>query len=412
MSAPGRNCRFCGSALQDLVVDLGASPLANSYLAEDDLLRGEVHYPLGVYVCSSCWLVQLPEYQSRESIFEDYVYFSSFSDSWLRHAAAYVEMMIGRFAIGSDAKVVEIASNDGYLLRNFVEAGVPVLGVEPAANVAEAAVAAGVPTTVRFFGAGTATDLVAEGHAADVMAANNVFAHVPDVNDFVEGFRILLKPEGVATLEFPDLARLVEHTEFDTIYHEHFSYFSLMTAERVFGAHGMRAFDVEELPTHGGSLRLFVCHEDSSHAPTDRLAETRERAAAQGLEEMATYRAFAERVVDVKHRLLEFLLQARRDGKSVVAYGAPAKGNTLLNYCGVGPDLIDYTVDRNPVKQGTYLPGSRIPVRAPEHIAETRPDYLLILPWNLRDEIIGQMAGIREHGGRFVTPIPTVEIHG
>jgi SAM-dependent methyltransferase len=404
-------CRFCRAPLSAPLVDLGTSPLANSYVRAEDLVAGEVHYPLSIYVCGTCHLVQLPSYEAPEEIFGDYAYFSSYSASWLDHARAYVEMMTARFAIDERTRVVEVASNDGYLLRFFRERGVPVLGVEPAANVAEAAREAGIPTVVRFFGVETARALREEGGSADVMVANNVIAHVPDLNDFVAGFRELLAPEGVATIEFADLLRMIEKTEFDTVYHEHFTYFSLLTVERVCRAHGLRIFDVEELPTHGGSLRVFVCHDAAGHEESGRLRFLREREADWRLDDMETYARFERQVRRVKLDLLRFLLKARREGETVAAYGAPAKGNTLLNYCGVRSDLIEYTVDRNPVKQGTFLPGSRIPVYAPERLAETRPDYVLILAWNLKDEIMGQMAHVRRWGGRFATPIPRLEIH-
>jgi SAM-dependent methyltransferase len=406
-------CRFCSTPLGDPLVDLGASPLANSYLTEADLLRPEVHYPLALYVCPSCLLVQLPEYEAPEEIFTDYAYFSSYSESWVEHARRYVAAVIPRFGLGPDSHVVELASNDGYLLKHLIRAGVPVLGVEPAENVAAAAQAAGVPTEVAFFGEETARRLLREGHAADLMVANNVLAHVPDLNDFVAGFAVLLKDEGVATFEFPDLARLIAKNEFDTIYHEHFTYFSLLTADNVMRAHGLRVFDVQELPTHGGSLRIYVCHADSArHRETATMARLREREPVFQLGELATYRRFQERVHRVKTELLGFLVDARRARRTVVGYGAPAKGNTLLNFCGVRADLIEYTVDRNPAKQGSFLPGSRIPIHTPARIPATRPDYVLILPWNLAAEITEQMAEVRGWGGRFVTPIPELRVHG
>lgn len=404
------SCRFCGASLRVSFVDLGATPPANSYLRAEDLRHGETAYPLHAHVCGDCFLVQLEEFQTPDELFGDYAYFSSYSNSWLHHAQRYTDEMISRFGFDGASQVVEIASNDGYLLQYFAQRGVPVLGVEPAANVAEVATAKGIPTRVAFFGRDTARMFADEGLAADLTVANNVLAHVPDLNDFVSGFPILLKPEGVATFEFPHLLRLIEDNQFDTIYHEHFSYFSLLTVERVFAGHGMRVFDVERLPSHGGSLRIFACRDGAGRLPSEAVIRLREAEQAAGLGEIETYAGFAERVAETKHRLLAFLIGAKADGKSVVGYGAPAKGNTLLNYCGIGPDMIDYTVDVSPHKQGTYLPGSRIPVFHPDRIAETRPDYVLILPWNLRDEIVAGNGHIREWGGRFVVPIPRVEV--
>jgi hypothetical protein len=407
---PALACRFCAAPVTHTFVDLGASPLANSYLRAADLSRGEIHYPLHAYVCASCHLVQLGEFQTPEQIFGDYAYFSSVSPSWLAHARAYVERVVSRFGLDGTSKVVEIASNDGYLLRWLVERGVPVLGVEPAANVAETALAAGIPTEVAFFGTATAQMLADRNEHADLMVANNVLAHVPKLNDFVEGFHVLMRPLGVATFEFPHLLRLIEDVEFDTIYHEHFSYFSLMTVERVMAAHGLRVFDVDELPTHGGSLRIYVCHEDDPRPREQAVDDLSAREAAARLTELATYSTFGERVRALRDDLLEFLISARREGKRVAAYGAPAKGNTLLNYCGLGPDQIEFTVDLSPHKQGLFLPGTRIPIHAPDHVRERKPDFLLILPWNLKDEIMTQMADIRDYGGRFVIPVPHVAV--
>ena len=405
------SCRSCSEPLARVFVDLGSSPLANSFLDEGALARAETFHPLCVYLCEKCWLCQLPESASPHELFSDYAYFSSFSTSWLEHARRYVEAMIDRLALGPGHQVVEIASNDGYLLRNFQERGVPVLGIEPAANVAEAARAIGIPTEVRFFGRETALELVDRGLAADLLLGNNVLAHVPDLNDFVAGLAVLLKPQGVLTMEFPHLVRMVEENQFDTIYHEHFSYFSLLAVERVFAVHGLAIFDVEELPTHGGSLRLFARRRESgAHPASARVAGLRERERALGIETLAYYEGFAEKVRETKRKLLEFLIRAKREGKSIVGYGAPAKGNTLLNYCGIRGDFLDYTVDRSPHKQGKFLPGTRLPIRAPEAIFETRPDYVLILPWNLRAEIAGQMASIRDWGGRFVVAIPEVSV--
>jgi len=404
-------CRFCGAPLSHLFVDLGASPLANSYLEPADLARAEPFFPLAVYVCGECLLVQLPEAERPEAIFSDYAYFSSFSESWLRHAEAYAAAMIERFGFGPGHQVIEIASNDGYLLRWFQERGVPVLGVEPAANVAAAAEAAGIPTLVKFFGAATACELAAAGTRADLLIGNNVLAHVPGLNDFVAGLKILLGPSGVLTMEFPHLLRLMDEDQFDTIYHEHYSYFSFATVRRVFAAHGLTLFDVEELPTHGGSLRIYARHDEDAAKPVgERVAALLAREAAAGLGNLETYRSFGERVQRVKWGLLRFLIATKEAGKSIAAYGAPAKGNTLLNYCGIRTDFLDYTVDRSPHKQGRYLPGVRIPIHGPDRLRETRPDFVLILPWNLKEEIVGQMADVRSWGGRFVVAIPEVKI--
>ncbi|NJL27768.1 MAG: class I SAM-dependent methyltransferase [Thermoanaerobaculia bacterium] len=404
-------CRFCAEPLSEVVVDLGSSPLANSLLDATKLQQMEPTFPLCVYLCTECMLVQLPAFESPEAIFSDYVYFSSFSDSWLAHAQRYVETMIERFAITPAQQVVEIASNDGYLLRFFHERGVPVLGIEPAANVAAAAEAAGIPTLVEFFGNATARELVAEGRRADLLIGNNVLAHVPELNDFVEGLATLLAPRGILTMEFPHLLQLVEENQFDTIYHEHFSYFSLLAVRKVFAAHGLEIFDVEELSTHGGSLRIFARHQADGSRPVEaRVAELEARERAAGMTELAWYRAFGERVRETKRKLLEFLIAEKRAGRQIAAYGAPAKGNTLLNYCGVRTDFVDYTVDRSPHKQGRWLPGVRIPIETPERIRETRPDWVLILPWNLCEEIVEQMADVRGWGGKFVVAIPEVRV--
>jgi SAM-dependent methyltransferase len=405
-------CRACNASLADAFLDLGVSPLANSYVKAAALHLPESFYPLKVHVCPSCLLVQVEEMASPAEIFSDYAYFSSYSDSWLEHARTYVEMAANRFRLSAASRVVEIASNDGYLLQYFVARGIPALGIEPAANVAEAAKRKGIPTLVKFFGAATARELLAEGHAADLVVGNNVLAHVPALNDFVEGLGILLKPAGVATLEFPHLLRLFEGNQFDTIYHEHFSYFSLLSVERVFAAHGLAICDVEELPTHGGSLRIYARHVDSPEGKVSaRVFDLKRREEEAGLNRLETYGRFAERVKETKRKLLEFLIAAKREGKSVAGYGAPAKGNTLLNYCGIRTDFLDYTVDRSPEKQGCFLPGTRIPIHPVERIRETRPDYLLILPWNLREEIMRQMSSIRDWGGRFVVPIPEVRVY-
>jgi 2-polyprenyl-3-methyl-5-hydroxy-6-metoxy-1,4-benzoquinol methylase len=405
-------CRFCGANLQHTFVDLGMSPLCETYPSVVELNRGEVFYPLHVYVCADCFLVQLQEYESREAIFGDYPYFSSFSDSWLKHCENYCDKSIRRFGLNEKSTVVEVASNDGYLLQFFVHRNVPVLGIEPAANVAKVAIDKGVPTIVKFFGVQLAQELAGQGRGADLIAGNNVLAQVPDLNDFVEGLKILLKPEGVLTLEFPHLLRLIEGNEFDTIYHEHFSYFSMLTTVRILEAHGLRVFDVEELPTHGGSLRVYACRSENRTCNTERsvrkLIEQEENA---GLASLEGYQNFCQQVKKTKLALLEFLMSAARLGKSVAGYGAPGKSATLLHYCGIGKDLIEYTVDRSPYKQGRFLPGTHIPIYHPSRIAETRPDYILILPWNLKDEIMDQLRFIREWGGRFVVPIPEAAIY-
>jgi len=405
-------CRFCGTKLEHTFVDLGMSPLCESYLSSSHLNQMEPFYPLHVYVCANCFLVQLEAYVSPEHIFSDYAYFSSYSDSWLAHAKAYTDQMTDRFSIGDRSLVVEVASNDGYLLQYFVQKGMPVLGIEPAANVAPEAVKRGVPTLVKFFGTETARELAAAGKQADLLLGNNVLAQVPDLNDFVAGMTILLKPRGVITMEFPHLQRLMEENQFDTIYHEHFSYFSLLTAEKIFAAHGLTLFDVEELPTHGGSLRIFARHaDDSSHPISLRIGELRAREQQLGYAQIETYYRFADQVKETKRKLLEFLIHAKRSGKKIAGYGAPGKGNTLLNYCSIRTDFIDYTVDRNPHKHGKFLPGTRIPIYPPDQIRLTQPDYLLILPWNLKQEIMQQNAFIRDWGGKFVVPIPEVKVY-
>jgi SAM-dependent methyltransferase len=405
------SCRFCGADLRQTFVDLGLSPLCESYAGAADLNRGETYYPLHVYVCGQCFLVQLDQYESAESIFSDYAYFSSYSDSWLKHSENYCNKMIGRLGLNEQSFVVEVASNDGYLLQYFVNQNVPVLGIEPAANVAKVAVEKGVPTLVRFFGVELAEELVAEGRSADLILGNNVLAQVPDLNDFVEGLRIMLKPHGVLTLEFPHLLRLIEHNEFDTIYHEHFSYFSLLTTERILRAHGLRLFDVEELASHGGSLRIYACRtEDQTHVLQPNVGKVIGDEKAAGLDSPEGYESFARQVRQTKLALLDFLVRAAREGKSVAGYGAPGKSATLLHYCGIGKDLIEYTVDRSPYKQGRFLPGTHIPIYHPDRIRETKPDYVVILPWNLKSEIMKQLQYIREWGGRFVIPIPTAAI--
>jgi len=400
------SCRACGASLERVFVDLGTSPLSNALLRPIDLLGPETHWPIRVFVCESCLLVQLPAFEAPERIFDaEYAYFSSYSDSWLTHARTYAATMSAALGLGPDSLVVEVASNDGYLLRWFRERGIPVLGVEPAANTAAAAEVLGIPTRVAFFGSKLARDLRGEGVIADLMVANNVLAHVPDLHDFVEGFRLLLCPGGVATFEFPHLLQLMQHTQFDTIYHEHYSYLSLAVVERVFGEHALMAHDVEELSTHGGSLRVHASSVDDHRVPSSRVESLRAREEAAGLTRLESYAGFAARVYGIKGELLEFLLRAKREGRHVVGYGAPAKASTLLNFVGVRSDLLPYTVDRSPHKQGRFLPGVRIPIYAPERIMDDRPDVVLILPWNLKDEIAEQMGAVRDWGGRLAVPI-------
>jgi SAM-dependent methyltransferase len=403
-------CRFCGSPLDAVFADLGMSPLANSYLTLEQCNAMEPFYPLRALVCERCFLVQLEEYESPHSIFSDYAYFSSYSTSWLEHSERYAAAVVERFGLGPESHVVEVASNDGYLLQYFKDRGIPVLGIEPAANVAEVAVAKGLPTLVEFFGVEIARRLV-PASSADLLIGNNVLAHVPDINDFVAGLKILLKPGGVITMEFPHLMRLIEQSQWDTIYHEHFSYLSFSTARRVFAAHGLRLFDVEELPTHGGSLRIYGCHDDDAGKPeTDRARELIAREDAAGYSELETYLDFGVKVAEDKRRILAALIELKEDDQSIVGYGAPAKGNTMLNYCGVGLDFLDYTVDRNPHKQGHFLPGTHIPIRSPDALRMTRPDLVLILPWNLNDEIMSQLSFVRDWGGRFLVRTPELHV--
>jgi len=404
-------CRFCGAPLETTFVNLGMSPLCESFVRPDQLAEMEPFYPLHAYVCGQCFLVQLQEFVTPGEIFTEYAYFSSYSTSWVEHARRYAEMMIARFRLGRASKVMEIASNDGYLLQHFVAHGVPVLGIEPAANVAKVAIEKGVSSIVRFFGLQSAADIAAEHGRPDLLLGNNVLAHVPDINDFVGGMKILLAPHGVITMEFPHLARLMAENQFDTIYHEHFSYLSFVTVERIFAHHGITLFDVEELPTHGGSLRIYGRHqENAALAVTGRIRELRQREIDEGFLTQECYRGFDERVKATKRKLLTFLIDAKQRGKKVVGYGAPGKGNTLLNYCGIRTDFLDFTVDANPYKQGKFTPGTRIPILAPEKLREARPDYVLILPWNLKDEISAQAAYVREWGGKFVVPIPEVRV--
>lgn len=407
-------CRFSGEPLTHVLCDLGMSPLANSYVKFEDSKSAEKIYPLKVWVCKKSFLAQLESFESPDAIFSDYLYFSSFSTSWVEHARRYSDMMTERFGLSAESQVIEIASNDGYLLQHFKAKGIPVLGVEPAANVAKVAwETKQIPSVVKFFGVETATELVAAGKSADLLLGNNVLAHVPDINDFVGGLKVALKPEGVITFEFPHLLRLIEGNQFDTVYHEHFSYLSFLSMEIVFAHHGLTLFDVEELPTHGGSLRIFARHTESQ-APltvtTDRVAAMRAQETQFGLTNMDTYTAFDEEVKATKRKLLKFLFQAKEEGKKVVCYGAAAKGVTLLNYCGIREDLVQYVVDKSPHKQNHFMPGVRIPIYGPEKIFETKPDYVLILPWNLQKEISAEMVGIREWGGKFVVPIPEVKV--
>jgi SAM-dependent methyltransferase len=403
-------CRFCDAPLHPFV-DLGMSPPCESFLPADKIDDIEPFYPLAVDVCGECFLVQLKEYVKPEEIFPEYAYFSAFSDAWLEHARQYVELISSRLRLGRESFVVELASNDGYLLQYFVKQGIPCLGIDPAANVAKAARERGVETLVDFFGQELGARLAAEGKKADLVLGNNVLAQVPDLNSFVAGIKHLLKPQGVCTIEFPHLLKLMQENQFDTIYHEHFSYFSLLTAEKIFAAHGMRVFDVEELWTHGGSLRIYVANAgDASHPTLPSVGALVSRERDEGLHRLDAYASFAEQVKETKRKLLAFLIDAKRQGKRIAAYGAPGKGNTLLNYCGIRTDFVDFAVDRNPYKHGRYTPGTHIPIFAPEKIAQEKPDFVLILPWNLKDEIVKQLAYIREWGGRFVVPIPETKV--
>jgi predicted TPR repeat methyltransferase len=409
--ADGRSaCRFCGSPLDLTVVDLGMSPLCESFLRADQINAMEPFFPLRVFACDRCYLVQLDAFVAPEEIFTEYAYFSAFSTAWVEHARLYVEMIRRRLELGSDDLVVELASNDGYLLQHFVGTGIPILGIDPAANVAAAAEERGVPTLVAFFGRETARRLADEGKRASLIAGNNVLAQVPDLNDFVAGVKVLLRDDGTATFEFPHLLRLLDGLQYDTIYHEHFSYFSLTTIGEILRAHGLDVYDVEELWTHGGSLRVYAQHADGPHQPTAAVSELLAREASEGLLSPERYASFAEDVKESKRALLELLIRLRREKKQVVGYGAPGKGNTLLNYCGIRTDLLDYTVDRNPYKHGLFTPGTHIPIFPPEKIAETRPDYVLVLPWNLFDEIAEQLAYVKEWGGRLIVPVPVASV--
>jgi len=405
------DCRACGATLSYTLVDLGMSPLCESFVPAERFNEMEPFFPLHVYVCEKCFLAQLEQYVAPEEIFTEYAYFSSYADSWVQHAKDYTELVTRRFGLAGQSQVIEIASNDGYLLQHFVAQNIPAFGIEPAANVAAVAVEKGIPTLVEFFGRKFAAELVKQGKSADLLLGNNVLAQVPDLNDFVGGMKMLLKPDGVITMEFPHLLRLMEENQFDTIYHEHFSYFSILATERLFGSHDLTLFDVEEIPTHGGSLRIYARHSDASDASaSDRLQKVRLDEANAGLDKMGSYSAFSEQVIETKRKILTFLIENRRAGKTIAGYGAPGKGNTLLNYCGIRTDFLDYTVDRNPYKHGRFLPGTRIPIFDPEKIAETKPDFVFILPWNFKDEIMQQLAYIREWGGKFVIPIPELTV--
>jgi SAM-dependent methyltransferase len=405
-------CRFCDKQLKYIFADLGVSPLANAYLTSEKINQMEPFFPLKAYVCESCFLVQLPVFQSSEEIFSDYAYFSSYSDSWLQHAKNYTESMIDRFGFGTKNRIIEIASNDGYLLQYFKQKGIPVLGIEPAGNVADAAKKIGIPTLIEFFGENMAKNLASKGTYADLLIGNNVLAHVPNLNDFIKGMKTILAPHGVITMEFPHLMRLIEENQFDTIYHEHFSYFSFTTVHRIFAYHDLQIFDVDELSTHGGSLRIYASHsKDQSKMTSEKVENLLEREEMDGFKDVKLYLTFNEKIKATKRSILYFLNESKNEGKSIAGYGAPAKGNTLLNYCGIRGDYIDYTVDRSPHKQGYFLPGTHIPIYHPDKIKETQPDFLVILPWNLKDEIMQQMAHIRDWNGRFVTLIPEVKIY-
>jgi SAM-dependent methyltransferase len=405
-----QRCRLCGDRLAHTFVDLGVSPLCERFLSADQLDAMEPFFPLHVLVCGTCFLVQLREYVSPKQIFTEYAYFSSYSTSWVAHAKAYCEMITERLGLGTGSFVVELASNDGYLLQHFQPLGVPVLGVEPAANVAKIAIEKGIPTRIDFFGVTLADRLVADGCRADLILGNNVLAQVPDLNDFVAGMRRLLKPEGVITLEFPHLQRLVEGNQFDTIYHEHFSYFSFVTIENMAARHELKLIDVEELATHGGSIRVYLAHDASRHQPAQGIADMRSRERDLGFLDIAAYASFADQVHRTKRNLLAFLIKAKDSGKTICGYGAPGKGNTLLNYCGIGTDFLDFTVDRNPYKHGRFTPGTRIPIHDVSAIEAAKPDYIFILPWNLRHEIVRQMHHVGTWGGKFIVPIPEVEV--
>ena len=404
-------CRFCGSVLELTFVDLGMSPLCESYLNENELNRVELFYPLHLYVCENCFLVQLQEYVDPEEIFTEYAYFSSYSQSWLEHAKRYSENMVKRFKINHNSFVVEIASNDGYLLQNFIENKIPVLGIEPAANVAKVAMKKNINTMVEFFSEKLAEEIIKNNEKADLIIGNNVLAQVPDLNDFIKGVKTLLAPNGIITFEFPHLMHLVKQRQFDTIYHEHFSYFSFYTIEKIFSYHGLKIFDVEELKTHGGSLRIYGCHiEDSTKLISKNVDRLRNNEIVEGISKVEYYTNFQEEIFALKREILDFFIKAKEKNKIICGYGAPGKGNTLLNFCGIRTDFLEFTVDRNPYKQGKFLPGTHIPIYSPEKIAERKPDYIFILPWNLKDEIINQLSFTGKWGAKFIIPIPKIEI--
>ena len=405
------HCRFCDKPLINIFVDLGTSPLSNAFLKKEMIDVTEKKYPLCTYVCDNCFLVQLPEFEKPENIFEEYAYFSSYSSTWLRHAQNYVNMMIKKFSFDKKNLIIEIASNDGYLLQFFKEKNIPILGIEPAVNVAKIAKEKGIPTITKFFSVNTANELGEEGKKADLIIGNNVLAHVPNLNDFVKGLKILLKPSGIITLEFPHLQQLIQKNQFDTIYHEHFSYFSLITVEKIFSFHELTIFDVEEISTHGGSLRIYVKHSEYDDILiNEKVSILLEKEKQYGLENINTYTNFIKNVDVIKKKINEFFIDAKNSGKKIVCYGAAAKGNTLLNYCNIGNNFIDYVVDQNPYKQGLFLPGTHIPIKSPDEIQKTKPDYVIIIPWNLKDEIMEQMKYIRDWGGKFMIPIPEVSI--
>lgn len=407
-----QTCRFCDEQLNQVFIDLGESPLSNSFIKPEMITEEERFYPLCTFVCSKCFLVQLGEFESPDKIFRDYAYFSSFSETWLEHAKKYVEMMVMKYNFNEKSKIIEIASNDGYLLKNFKARKASVLGIEPAINVAKVAEENGIPTITEFFGTDLAKKLVNEKNQADLLIGNNVLAHVPELNDFIKGIKIVLKFEGIATLEFPHLLQLIKNNQFDTIYHEHFSYFSLLTAEKIFSCHGLIIFDVEELPTHGGSLRIYVKHEENkSISISNNVKRLISREEEFGLSKISTYSQFQVRIEKLKEDICSFFINAKKQNKKIVCYGAPAKGNTLLNYCKIGTDFIRYTVDRSTHKQGLYLPGTHIFIKDPENILETKPDYVVILPWNLKEEITSQISYIRKWGGKLVTLIPEVNVY-
>jgi 2-polyprenyl-3-methyl-5-hydroxy-6-metoxy-1,4-benzoquinol methylase len=403
------NCRFCGAPLSRVFADLGMSPLANSYLRKEQLRQMEPYYPLDAYVCDKCFLVQLDMYEVPTKIFTEYAYFSSFSSYWLQHCSEYTEMMIDRFQLDTSKLILEIGSNDGHLLKYFIEKNIPVLGIDPAANVADAAKSDGVPTLVRFFNGKLADELVCENKKADVIIGNNVLAHVPELIDFIDGMKKVLKPDGVITMEFPHLMKLIKYDQFDTIYHEHFSYFSLITVENIFRSRGLTIFDVDELQTHGGSIRIYASHSgNKEYEISDRVGNLKYREVQSGLQNINMYNQFSESVKRTKRNILDFLIHVKNNNRTIAGYSAAAKATTLLNYCGIGTDMLDYTVDISPYKQGLYLPGTHIPILHPDKLKETRPDYILIFSWNLKEEVIEQHSYVNEWNGKFVIPIPVL----